>query len=369
MSARIRLGILGWGIAGRSMARAAERSDRFTIAGVADISPQARAAAGSSGGLDSYPSLRELMARARPEVVYIATPTPQHAEAVAELAAAGMHVVCEKPLAATWNDAVAACAAAEAAAVVLLVGNTHSYDAPVQELRRLVLDGSLGALVTLQSAVFTNWRTRPRKPDDLDADKGGGIVLRQGAHQLDVARLVGGGQLTTVSAQTFGGAHGTEAGYAALAGFASGATASLSYCGTGGFDSAWLTQGVGELGIADHPMDPISRQYFRLPCRPVTPAPTFGLMVATFTAGQAVLTSRGVLAYTPDGPRDHLADGRPSGWDAVLSELAGVLEGKPAIHSGRWGLATLEASLAVHQSARRGGPIALSHQVPLPPGR
>lgn len=364
-----RIAVLGWGTAGRLMAAAIDRSERFRLVGVADTSESVRAQISRPGDITVTSTLDQLLADSDPDVVYVATPTAAHADAVAELAAAGVHAICEKPLASTWADAQAACTAAEQAATVLLVGATHSYDAPVRELRRLVLNGRLGPLLGLQATAHTDWRRRPRRADDLDSARGGGLVLRQGAHQIDIARLLCGGLASTVTAQTFGGADGGELGYSALLQFGSGAAASLQYSGAGGFDSAWLTQGVGELGCVNGSLDRVSRQYFPAPARPGLAAPTFGLIVATFAGGQAVLTSRGVLVYTADGPRDHRVDGHPSGWDAVLAELADVLDGAPALHSGRWALATLEASLAVHESARENRPVPLLHQASPPPGR
>jgi phthalate 4,5-cis-dihydrodiol dehydrogenase len=364
-----RIAVLGWGTAGQLMADAVDRSKRFRLVGVADTSQRVREQIGRLRGVAVCDSLGHLLADSDPDVVYVATPTAAHADSVTELAAAGVHAICEKPLASTWEDAQAACEAAERAGTVLLVGATHSYDAPVRELRRLVLNGRLGPLLGLQATAHTDWRRRPRRADDLDSARGGGLVLRQGAHQIDIARLLCGGLASTVTAQTFGGADGAELGYSALLQFGSGAAASLHYSGVGGFDSAWLTQGVGELGRVNESLDQVSRQYFPVPAQPAFAAPTFGLIVATFAAGQAVLTSRGVLVYTADGPGDHRVDGHPSGWDAVLAELADVLDGAPALHSGRWALATLEASLAVHESARENRPVPLLHQASPPPGR
>jgi phthalate 4,5-cis-dihydrodiol dehydrogenase len=368
MTAAIRIGIVGWGTAGRLMSEAVRQHDAFTLAGVADLDKQACDAA-LSAGASTYSDLASLVAAEKPDAVYVATPTPHHGEAIGTAAAVGVAVVCEKPLAATWEDAVAACEAAEAAGSILLVGNTHSYDAPVRELRRIVVSGHLGDLVSVQSSVFTDWRSRPRRPEDLAADQGGGIVLRQGAHHIDIARVVCGGNLRAVNAMTFGGRDGTETGYSALLDFESNAHAGLHYGGAGGFDSAWLTQGVGELGSPGRAPDPVSKQYFRFPCTPVNAAPTFGLTVATFTHGEALLTSRGVVAYPADGVKEYLVDGQASGWQAVLDELARALAGDPVIHTGRWGLATLEASLAIHRSAREGGPVFLDHQVPVPAGQ
>ncbi|WP_326835024.1 hypothetical protein VSH64_08855 [Amycolatopsis rhabdoformis] len=68
---------------------------------------------------------------------------------------------------------------------------------------------------------------------------------------------------------------------------------------------------------------------------------------------------------TPEGDFEEPVRGTVSGWDAVLAEAEAVLAGRPAVHSGRWGLATLEASLAVHESDRAGRSVELVHQVGL----
>ena len=50
---------------------------------------------------------------------------------------------------------------------------------------------------------FTDWMTRPRRPDELDVAQGGGVTYRQGAHQFDIIRLIGGGLVKSVRATTF----------------------------------------------------------------------------------------------------------------------------------------------------------------------
>lgn len=368
MNAQLRVGIVGWGTAGRLMGDAVARHSQFALAGVAEWSAHSRTAARELVGDAVYPDLAALIENAKPDAVYIATPTPSHGSLIAEAAAAGVAVVCEKPMASGWDEAVAANKAAEAAGVVLMVGNTHSYDAPIRKLRRLVQQGTLGHLLMVQSTVFTDWHARPRTAADLNAEQGGGVVLRQGAHHIDIARLICGGLASSISGATFGGQDGSEAGYSALLKFESGAQAGLHYSGAGGFDSAWLTQGIGELGTPARLPDSVSRQYFRVACTPSFAAPTFGLTVATFTEGQALLTSRGVVSYSSHGPQEHSVEGESSGWDAVLDELGAALSGKPVIHTGLWGLATLEASLALHRSSADGMPIPLAQQVPLPLG-
>ena len=47
---------------------------------------------------------------------------------------------------------------------------------------------------------FTDWIYRPRRPDELDISLGGGVTFRQGSHQFDIIRLLGGGMVKSVHA-------------------------------------------------------------------------------------------------------------------------------------------------------------------------
>ncbi|MEV4604383.1 Gfo/Idh/MocA family oxidoreductase [Amycolatopsis sp. NPDC049253] len=361
MSAR-GLGIVGWGAAGRLMAEAVSRTSRFHLAGVADADPATRERAAQETGRPAYANAEALAAAEDVEIVYVATPTASHVSDIRAAAEHGRHVISEKPLAATFEDARRAVESTERAGVSLLVGATHSYNAPVEILRGVVESGRLGELVSVSSVCHTDWRLRSRSVVDLDASLGNGVVLRQGAHQIDVLRYVCGGLAETVTGTTFGGSGGRELGFTAQLAFAGGAQASAYYSGAGGFDSRLLTGGVGELGTLDVVPTPELARFFPPPSSgPVSPV--FGTLVATFTAGGAWVAPSGVLLVTPERVFEEAVGGRLSGWDAVLCEADAVLAGRPAVHSGRWGLATLEASLAVHESDRAGRRVELVHQV------
>src|SRR6266851_4891828 len=93
---------------------------------------------------------------------------------------------------------------------------------------------------------------RPRRPEELVTEQGGGVVFSQGAHQVDIVRLLGGGRVHSVRALTgaWDPARPTEGAYAALLTFESGAIASLGYNGYGHFDGDEFCRGIGELGRA-----------------------------------------------------------------------------------------------------------------------
>src|SRR5205823_7610551 len=96
---------------------------------------------------------------------------------------------------------------------------------------------------------------RPRRPEELVTASGGGVVLSQGAHQVDIVRLLGGGRVATVRAVTgaWDAQRPTEGAYAALLCFDGGVFASLTYSGYAHFDADEFCGGIGELGAAKEP--------------------------------------------------------------------------------------------------------------------
>jgi len=94
-----------------------------------------------------------------------------------------------------------------------------------------------------------------------------------------------------------------------------------------------------------------------------------GLVIVSCERGDMRHSAHGVYVYDDDGLREVTlaGQGRSRGRRAELEELYnGVVLGKPIFHDGRWGMATLEVSLAIMQSARERREIMLTHQVPVP---
>ena len=90
--------------------------------------------------------------------------------------------------------------AAQRAGVHLIVGHSHSFDAPVLRLRALIESGDFGRVRMINAINYTDYLYRPRRPEELDTAQGGGAVFNQAAHQVDIVRLIGGGQVASVRA-------------------------------------------------------------------------------------------------------------------------------------------------------------------------
>ena len=98
---------------------------------------------------------------------------------------------------------------------------------------------------------FTDFLYRPRRPEEFDTAQGGGVIFDQGAHQIDVARLLAGGLARSVRAVTgrWDAARPTEGAYTAFLTFADGAAATLTYSGYAHFDSDEFCDWIAESGL------------------------------------------------------------------------------------------------------------------------
>jgi phthalate 4,5-cis-dihydrodiol dehydrogenase len=96
----------------------------------------------------------------------------------------------------------------------------------------------------------TDWLYRPRNTEELDIRLGGGVTFRQGSHQFDLLRLIGGGLVRSVRAMTgvWDARRPTEGSHVVYLEFEDGTPATAVYSGYDRFHTAELTFGIGELG-------------------------------------------------------------------------------------------------------------------------
>jgi len=377
---RVRIGIVGFGTAGRAFVPAIVKHAGFVFAGFADPSEAVRERGAQEFGVAAYESIDALIEHGALDAVYVASPTTLHRAHVERAARAGKHVLVEKPMAANLDDARAMVAAADAAGIVLLAGHSHSYDQPIHAMRELIASGELGRVCMVHTWCFTDWIYRPRRPDELDVSQGGGVTLRQGSHQFDIIRLLAGGAARSVRAKTFDwdperraiGAH------TVFIEFADGAAATAVYNGYGRFASAELCFDIGEWGfpaqsraiarpanIEDELRAKAERARNAIPASAPN-QPFFGLTLVSCERGEMRQSAKGLFVYTSDGKREIDLPTDVSPRELVMREFHDAISGrKRAIHDGRWGLANLEVCAAAIASSERGEEVFLEHQVAL----
>ncbi len=387
----VRLGVAGLGRAFTLMLPTLTRDRRVRLVAASDPRSEARERFASDFAAPAYASFDALCEDPRVEAIYIATPHQLHAEHVARAAAAGKHVLVEKPMAITLEQCAAMIEATRRAGTHLIVGPSHSFDAPVALARGLIESGEFGSVRMMTALNFTDFLFRPRRPEELATAQGGGVVFSQAAHQVDIVRLLGGGRVGSVRAAT--GAwdpdRPTEGAYSALLSFATGAFASLVYSGYGRFDSDEFCGWIGELG---RPKDPTrygaartalralggsadeaalksARTYGGRDWRPEDGATPphhehFGFVLVCCDRADLRLTPDGVMVYADAERRLRAVPPPEIPRVRVIDELCGALfESRPPIHNGEWTMATMEVCLALLESAEARCEVPLRLQV------
>ena len=384
----VRLGVIGLGRAFTLMLPSFLADPRIALVAAADPRPEARARFTAELGGRAYETDAGLCGDPLVQAVYIASPHQNHAGNVATAAAAGKHIVVEKPLGLTLTECLMMAGSVRDAGVHMIVGHSHSFDAPIRAARQLIAGGEIGALRMIQASYHTDFLYRPRRPEELDSAQGGGVVFNQAPHQIDVVRLLGGGLLHSVRAVTgnWDRARPTEGAYAALLIFESGAFASLTYSGYAHFDGDEFCGWIGESG---QPKDPanygaarahlaaaggpagelalrLGRGYGGQAARAAEPGRLhehFGLLIASCEHADLRPLPDRVEIYG-DTRRTIALPPPPIARVEVIDELcAAVWDSRAPLHDAAWGVATMEACFALRQSAATGQDVVLSHQV------
>lgn len=204
MTARVtRIGVLGAAHMGHAWAytRALSESPNAEVVGVHDPEPEHTRWIRQDFGVAEIGSADELLASV--DAVLVCSANDEHRAHVELAAGAGRHVLCEKPVATTLEDAEAMVAACAAAGVQLQVAFPSRFLPVVARARGAVRDGQLGELIGLVGAN----RGRPPLPPAYPAwitdpvAAGGGALIDHSVHVSDVMRHVSGLEVTEVSAE------------------------------------------------------------------------------------------------------------------------------------------------------------------------
>ncbi len=386
----IGLGIAGLGMAGAVMVQAAAAHPGYVLRAAADPHDAPRKAFARDFNASAYADIAELVADPAVEAVYVATPHQFHQQHAVLATEHGKHVILEKPMALTLADCDAIIAAAERNKVHLIVGHTHAFDPAVRVMREMIARGDLGRLGMILSFNYTNFLYRPRRPEELDTEKGGGILFNQVPHQIDTVRVLAGGKVRSVRARAnvLDPARPTEGGCQALLQFDNGVSASLTYSGYDHFDTDEWHFGIGERGAQKPLSHGAARRalaaakeeaglrtrnfaYGSSPAGLAPHQPHFGITIVTCADGDMRASADGVLIYGRDGMREIAiprGEGLPGRREALDDLRAAIRTGRPPLHDGRWGKATVEVALAILKSSREGREIELQHQVSVPDG-
>lgn len=309
------------------------RSPGVELIGIADDDAERAFRFAASHHVRAYGSVNELLAD-EPDGVIVCSENANHAPLVLAAAEAGVHVLCEKPLATTLDDAQAMIEACDRAGVRLMTAFPMRFSPPVQQVKALLDAGSLGQIYGING---TNQGECPSHHRAWFTDPGlagGGAIMDHTVHLADLYRWLLQSEVVEVYAQHnhilyAEEAPNVETGGLLLLTFADGTFASI--------DCSWNKP-----------------PYY----------PTWGGLAMDWVAEKGFVrvdSFRQVLpVYSHNSGRARWAFWGSDMDQAMVDEFAACIrEGRPPLITGEDGLKALEIALAAYRSASSGEPVRL----------
>jgi predicted dehydrogenase len=232
----LRVGLIGAGNISKAHMRAfVEHPDRVCLAAVCDVSADAAHQRAAEHGVSSssvYTDAEKMLREATIDAVDICTTHASHADLTILAASQGRHVLVEKPMATTLGQCRAMIEAADRAGTILMVAQMQRYDPSYRGIRRLVAEGTLGAIRACRLDAMQNLRGYVLPGHWLydGAVAGGGIVISVMIHPIDLMRyLIGDVRRVTAACRTIDSAfiNGAEDYAAGVIEFKNGAIGDL----------------------------------------------------------------------------------------------------------------------------------------------
>jgi predicted dehydrogenase len=191
----IKVAVVGAGSMGSNHLRVLSDFDeeRVRLVGIAEPSPEMRDKAVKRFHVAAFEQYQQMIAETKPDLVVVVTPTNLHFEVASYALEAGVHVLVEKPISSTVEEAQTLIDLAHQRGVHLAVGHVERFNPAVMALKRLLTQGELGTIFSLHAR-----RLGPFPPRIRDV----GVTLDLATHDLDAMRYLVGDEVAHVYAET-----------------------------------------------------------------------------------------------------------------------------------------------------------------------
>jgi len=335
----IRVGVIGVGLQGQTHLKCYKALSEVEVAAIADVNEERLREVGDRYCIPGrYTDYREMLEKERLDAVSVVTPDPLHRDPVMACAQAKVHILCEKPLATTVEDAEAMVRAARSAGVKLMVNFSNRWMSYMAMTKKAIEDGELGeplyAYARLSNTIYVPtgmlkaWASRTKLPFWLMS------------HTVDRVRWLFGGKAVRVysvarSKVLKGMGIDTPDFYAALVEFDHGAV--------GNFESCWILPETRP-NIVDSKMELV-----------------FSEGSISVDAYQTLVQIATKEAYRVPGTLQVDIYGQPVGFvmEALRHFVDCVREDREPWPSGEDGLTLVRVCTAIVESAERGEPVEL----------
>lgn len=334
----VRVGIIGSGNIARNHAEGYQAAGAEII-GLADIDAAVLARRSLEWRVErTFTDIAELLALPGLDAVSVCTPNAAHAPATIAAAAAGLHVLCEKPISLSLAEADAMIDACRDAGVLLQVDHHLRSNPSVERMRAIIASGELGRITFVRLRQAHDWSGLPAVPLGFRtaALAGGGTLLDNGCHLFDLARYLAGDvdQVFARVATLKFEAEVEDTATVSLR-FGSGALGAIETSWTStGWDQSFLIDGTaGTLEYTERGGPPRLRHTRREP-------------------GDLTWDSTASTTWTTPAGTDHAR--------AVAAFVAAIRGERPVPCTGEDGRAAVRLALASYESAASGMPVTLA---------
>lgn len=384
MAGELKIGLAGLGSVSRMILPNFKAVPGVKLTAVADTRQEPLDQTSAQYGVETYSSVEAMCESPNVDVIWVCTPNSFHAEHAIIAAEHGKHVICEKPMALTLDEAQEMVDVIDRNGVRYVQGHSKIFDQPIRRMREVIASGEIGRLIQLNTWMYKPWLSgAPRLDSEVDFHMGGGVLYRQGPHQTDVIRVLGGGLVKTVRANVgrwnpdfpLG-----EGNFTAFLEFEDGAIATMAFNGYGYFDITELVWGITEGGGMREDALPrkerfggaveADAKYVWAGARAEAERsqerkhqPFFGLTLASCDRGDVRQSPDGIYVYDGDGKREIALEPKGPGRGELIEMRDALKEDRPTFADARWGMATLEVILAIRESSDAHQEVTLSHQV------
>ncbi len=191
MADKLRVGIVGCGGIARAHLAGYRNAEDVEVVSVFDVAAPAAQALAAESGARVAESIADMIRLDKPDAVSICTPPGVHLANSAPFLAAGIPVLCEKPLELNARTAAKLAAAAQRSRALFMTAFCHRFHPAIVELKKLIDAGTLGKPVLFRNIfggyidMKGNHRARPEM-------SGGGVIVDNGSHSVDLFRFLVG---------------------------------------------------------------------------------------------------------------------------------------------------------------------------------
>tara|TARA_B100000959_G_C14863807_1_gene575377 strand:+ start:63 stop:1085 length:1023 start_codon:yes stop_codon:yes gene_type:complete len=189
----MRVGIAGYGVVGKTRHSSIKKNTSYEVVAISEVNSEAQKDIPSD--IDIFDDYRDLISKAELDIIFISLPNKFTADAVSLSLKNGVNVFCEKPPARKLDELIEVKKIYKKYSnLKLMYGFNHRFHLSVEEAKSIIDSNTFGKIINLKGVYGksqmisfnqTDWRTKRE-------ESGGGILLDQGIHMLDLMRYLSG---------------------------------------------------------------------------------------------------------------------------------------------------------------------------------